>query len=97
MDKMSKSETFTGPSIVAFLSALSIALKKTGQEGTSPGRRDPFLLVEAEIKEFFDYSSVLANLNSDDVRDIGRVREILHQMYHDADFVMFDPSKETSH
>ena len=90
-------EPFTAQAVVAFLSALSIALKNAGQAASSPGRRDLFLLVEGEILEFFDQLEDLQNLSLEDLRDLTRIREALRGMYHDADFVMLDPSKEPEH
>ena len=90
-------ETFTAPAVVAFLSALSIALKNAGQAAASPEPRDLFLLVEAEILEFFDHLQDYRNLTLEDLRDLTRIREALRGMYHDADFVMLDPSKEPEH
>ena len=88
-------ETFTAQAVVAFLSALSIALKNAGQVAASPGQRDLFLLVEEEIREFFDHLQEQENLSLEDLRDLTRMREALRGMYHDADFVMLDPSGET--
>ena len=90
-------DTFTAPAVVAFLSALSIALKNAGQAAASPEPRDLFLLVEAEILEFFDHLQDYRNLSLEDLRDLARMREALRGMYHDADFVMLDPSQEPEH
>ena len=88
-----KVESFTAQAVVAFLSALSIALKSAGQAAASPGQRDLFLLVEAEIGEFFDQLQEHENLRLEDLRDVARMREALRGMYHDADSVMLDPSQ----
>ena len=90
-------ETFTAPAVVAFLSALSIALKNAGQAAASPEQRDLFLLVEEGIRSFFDHLPEHENLRLEDLRDIARIREVLRGMYHDADFVMLDPSEEAPH
>ena len=90
-----KVESFTAQAVVAFLSALSIALKSAGQAAASPGQRDLFLLVEAEIGEFFDQLQGHENLRLEDLRDVARMREALRGMYHDADSVMLDPSQQT--
>ena len=87
----------SGHAVVAFLSALSIALKSAGQASASPGQRDLFLLVEEEIREFFDHLLEHENLRLEDLRDLTRMREVLRGMYHDADFVMLDPSREPEH
>ena len=65
-----KVESFTAQAVVAFLSALSIALKSAGQAAASPGQRDLFLLVEAEIGEFFDQLQEHENLRLEDLRDV---------------------------
>ena len=90
-------ETFTAQSVVAFLSALSIALKNAGQAAASPEPRDLFLLVEEEILGCFDQLPDHRNLTIEDLRDLTRIREALRGMYHDADFVMLDPSQEPEH
>ena len=90
-------ETFTAQAVVAFLSALSIALKSAGQAAASPEQRDLFFLVEEEIREFFDHLLENENLRLEDLRDLIRMREVLRGMYHDADFVMLDPSRELEH
>ena len=92
-----KVETFTAQAVVAFLSALSIALKSAGQAASFPEPRDLFLLVEEEILGFFDQLQDHRNLTLEDLRDLTRMREALRGMYHDADFVMLDPSQETGH
>ena len=87
-------ETFTAQAVVAFLSALSIALKSADQAAASPEQRDLFLLVEAEIREFFDHLPEHENLRLEDLRDVAWMREALRGMCHDADFLMLDPSQE---
>ena len=92
-----RGQTFTAQAVVAFLSALSIALKNAGQAAASPEPRDLFLLVEEEILEFFDHLEDHRNLTLEDLRDLTRMREALRGTYHDADLLMLDPSQEPEH
>ena len=83
--------------VVAFLSALSIALKTAGRAAASPGQRDLFLLVEEEIHQFFELVPGHDHLNLEELRDLAWIRETLRGMYQDADLVMLDPSQEPEH
>lgn len=59
-----------------------------------PDPRDLFILVEAEIRQFFDVLPQHDNLNPKQMRELARIREILRGLYHDADLVMLDPKTE---
>ena len=92
MDKVSH---FSAEAVVAFLSALAIALKTADQAQRTPEPRDLFLLAEGEIQRFFEVLPEHRNLRPDEMREIAQLREILRTMYHDADLVMLDPKDET--
>ena len=92
-----KVSQFSTKAVIAFLSALSIALKVADRTPPRPERRDLFLLVEAEIQQFFEHLPEHENLNLEDLRDLGQIREILRTMYHDADLVILDPKEEPEH
>ncbi len=83
--------------VLAFLSALSIALKVADRTSPHPGRRDLFLQVEDQIQQFFELLPEHENLNPEELRDLGQIREVLHELYHDADWVMLDPKEESEH
>ncbi len=79
----------------AFLSALSIALKVASRQSRYGEQRDLFLLVDSEIQQFFELLPDHQNLNSEELKDLNRIREGLRLLCRDADLVMLDPSKET--
>ena len=78
----------------AFLSALAIALKTADRSRSPHEPRDLFLLVEAEIRQFFEVLPQHDNLTPTQLRDLALMQEILRGLYHDADFVMLDPKTE---
>ena len=86
-----KERTFSGTTINAFLSALAIALKTADRSRSPHEPRDLFLLVEAEIRQFFEVLPQHDNLTPAQMRELAQIREILRGLYHDADFVMLDP------
>ena len=89
-----KERKFSGTTVNAFLSALSIALKTADRSRPSPEQRDLFLLVEAEIEQFFEILPEHDNLTPDQMRELAWIRESLRLMYHEADLVMLDPTTE---
>ena len=91
---MEKVSHFSAEAVVAFLSALAIALKTADHAQRTPEPRDLFLLVEAEIRQFFALFPEHRDLRPDEMREIAQLREILRTMYHDADLVMLDPKTE---
>ena len=95
MAKMGKQ--LSGYAVFAFLSALSIALKSADRTERPPERRDLFLLVEAEIEQFFEVHPAHENLTPEQMRDLQQIREVLRMLYHDADWVMLDPSESSAH
>lgn len=84
-----------GRAVIAFLSSLAIALKAIGRTRYLPDVPDPYLRVEAEIQRFFLVLRGHQNLTDEEWRDLEGIRDALRQLYHDADLVMLDPSKET--
>ena len=88
---------FRKNAVLAFLSALSIALKTADKSQRLPEPRDLFLLVEAEIRQFFEVLPQDDNLDSEEMRDLARILEILRPMYHDAELVMLDPTAKSGH
>ena len=88
---------FRANAVYAFLSALAIALKAADRTPRPPEQRDLFLLVEAEIRQFFHWLPEHENLNPDEMRDLHRIREALRTMYHDAELVMLDPGEGFEH
>ena len=78
----------------AFLSALAIALKTADRSRSLHEPRDLFLLVEAEIRQFFEVLPQHDNLTPKQMRELDQIREILRGLYHDADFVILDPKTE---
>ena len=92
-----KVSQFSAKAVIAFLSALSIALKVADRTPPRPERRDLFLLVEAEIRQFFESLPEHDNLSLEQLRELAQIQEILRTMYHDADWVMLDPKEEPEH
>ena len=91
---MKRDTRFSAQAVMAFLSSLSIALKTADQAQSLPERRDLFLLVEEEIEQFFEVTLGLENLDPEQMRELEQMRQIFRGMYHDADLVVLDPSKE---
>ena len=91
---MKKDTRFSVQAVMAFLSSLSIALKAADQAQSLPERRDLFLLVEEEIEQFLEMTLDLENLDPEQMRELEQIRQIFRGMYHDADLVVLDPSKE---
>lgn len=89
-----KVSQFSANAVHAFLSALAIALKAAERSRSPHEPRDLFLLVEAEIRQFFEVLPEHDNLTPAQVRDLARIQEILRGLYHDADLVMMDPQTE---
>ena len=85
----------SGHAVFAFLSALSIALKAADRTERPPERRDLFLLVEAEIREFFEIVQGHDHLSLEALHDLDRIQAVLRMLYHDADLILLDPSEET--
>lgn len=83
--------------VVSFLCALSTALKGIDRTPQPRGPSDSFRRVEAEIQRFFLKLPEHENLTDEEWSDLEWIRDVLRQLYHDADFVMLDPSKETPH
>ena len=92
-----KVSQFSAKAVIALLSALSIALKVADRTRHSPEQRDLFLLVEAEIQQFFEILPQHDNLSPEQLRELAQIHEILRTMYHDADWVMLDPKEEPEH
>ena len=78
----------------AFLAALSIALKTADRSRPSHEQRDLFLLVEAEIRQFFEVLPEHDNLTPAQMQELMWIQESLRMMYHEADLVMLDPETE---
>ena len=89
-----KVSQFSANAVHAFLSALAIALKTADRSRSRSEPRDLFLLVEAEIRQFFEILPQLDNLTPKQMRELAQIREILRGLYHDADLVMLDPKTE---
>lgn len=86
-----------GHAVIAFLSSLAIALKGIGRTRYLPDVPDPYRRVEVEIRSFFLRSRAHEDLTDDEWRDLEGMRDVLRQLYDEADFVMLDPSMETPH
>lgn len=92
-----KKRVFRAQAVVAFVSGLSIALKKLDQARSSGEDQDPYRLIKAEIEEFFDYDPEHKNLGQDDLRDLRSILEMFLELRHGADLVMLDPKTSTAH
>ena len=93
-NRMKKVSHFSAETVVAFLSAVAIALKTADQAQRTPEPRDLFLLAEEEIRQFFELLPEHRNLRPEQMQEIAQLREILRTMYHDADLVMLNPKDE---
>ena len=70
---MTETNTFNAESIVAFVSALTIALKTLDQGGKNPLPADPYSQVKEEILLLFDYDPDYANLSAEGKRDLEKI------------------------
>ena len=84
-------------SVIAFLSALTTALAVIARTQDHPETSDPFLVVEREIREFFDHVPGLKNLNPEQQKDLLVVRKLFVEMRPIGAMLTNDPDLETKH
>ena len=85
----------TGKAVVAFLSALSIALRRLDREAADPEATDSHRRIEAEIRQFFLHHREHESLTDRDWEDLQELCYVFHELYDYANLVMLDPSSET--
>ena len=95
MDKIP--DSFSSQSVLALLSALSVALKTAGQAPPSQDNQDLFCLLEKELDEFSDYLPEHRNLDQSQLDELALIKEIFRQMRHSADWIMMNPDEESEH
>ena len=83
-------------SVLAFLSALTIALAKIDHTPDRPETSSPFLLVEGELREFFDRLMVLKDLSPAQQKDLELIRTLFVEM-QPMGGILTDPDGETKH